>query len=237
MKDITAWSFSRLKDFEQCPLRVYKKYVEKLSDDHMDRKAADRGTMVHNACEEFVGGSGSFIKEMAKFRDYFGALRTRYQDNPDDVILEENWGFDSDWQTCGWFDKEVWCRMKLDNCIINHRNDDGDPITATPTDYKTGKKYGNEVSHGQQGQLYALGTFLRYPTIEVVDVELVYLDQGQTTKRTYTREKAMKFLPTWTSRGKRMTEATDYPPKPNKMTCMWCAFGPQHGDGSCDWGV
>lgn len=235
MKDITAWSFSRLKDFESCPLKAYLKYVEKRSDDHMDRTAANRGTMVHDACEKFVQGEGDFIKEMAKFRDYFATVLEEY--NNGNVQLEEDWGFDSDWQVTGWFDKDVWCRMKLDNLRVRVRDDDNQPVVATATDYKTGKKYGNEVSHGQQGQIYALGTFLRYPTLEVVDVELVYLDQGQTTKRTYTREKAMKFLPSWTSRGRKMTEATDYPPKPNKMTCMWCPFGPQHGDGSCEWGV
>ena len=235
MKDITAWSFSRLKDFEQCPLKAYMKYVEKRSQDHMDRKAADRGTTVHDACEKFVRGEGDFIKEMAKFRDYFAVVREEYLAG--DAILEENWGFDPDWAETGWFDKGVWCRMKLDNLRTKERDENDDPVYAVATDYKTGKKYGNEVSHGQQGQIYALGTFLRYPTLEVVDVELIYLDQGQTTKRTYTREKAMKFLPTWTSRGKRMTESTDYPPKPNKMTCMWCPFGPQNGDGSCDWGV
>ncbi len=235
MKDITAWSFSRLKDFEQCPLKAYKKYVEKAPDDHMDRTAADRGTMVHTAAENFVQGQGDFIKEMGKFRDYFAALREDYEAG--DVILEENWGFTADWTPCGWFDNDVWCRMKLDNFRVMARNDDGDPIAGIPTDYKTGKKYGNEVSHGQQGQIYAVGSFLRYPTLETADVELVYLDQGQTTKRTYSREKAMKFLPSWTSRGLKLTEATDYPPKPNRMTCMWCPFGPQNGDGSCEWGV
>ncbi len=235
MKDITAWSFSRLKDFESCPLKAYMKYVEKRSQDHMDQKAADRGSMVHTAAEMFVSAEGDFIKEMAKFRDYFGVVREEFKNG--DCIVEEDWGFDVDWIPTGWFDENVWCRMKLDNLRTKTRNDDGDPVHVIPTDYKTGKKYGNEVSHGQQGQIYAVGTFLRYPTVEVADVELVYLDQGQITKRTYTREKAMKFLPPWTSRGLKMTSATDYPPKPNKMTCMWCPFGPQNGDGSCEWGV
>jgi len=235
MKDITAWSFSRLKDFEQCPLKAYKKYVEKASQDHMDMTAADRGTRVHSDCEAFVIGDGPLTKEMGKFRDYFVALREEYTGG--DVIIEQNWGFDINWQVTGWFDRDVWCRMKLDNFRIVAQNTIGEPIAGVPTDYKTGKKYGNEVTHGQQGQIYAVGSFLRYPTLETVDVELVYLDQGQITKRTYTREKAMKFLPTWTKRGLAMTEATDYPPKPNKMTCMWCPFGPQHGDGSCEWGV
>ena len=82
-----------------------------------------------------------------------------------------------------------------------------------------------------------MGTFLKYPTVEVANVELVYLDQGTVTKKTYTREKAMKFLPSWNSRAKKMTTAEDFPPKPNKMVCMYCPFGPQNGDSSCEWGV
>ncbi len=145
MKDITAWSFSRLKDFEQCPLKAYKKYVDKASQDHMDRKAADRGTMVHSACEKFVKGGGNFIKEMAKFRDYFGTVRAEFEAG--NVIVEQDWGFDSDWAITGWFDDDVWCRMKLDTLRTKVRDEDGNPVHVIPTDYKTGKKYGNEVSH------------------------------------------------------------------------------------------
>jgi len=236
MKDITAWSFSRLKDFESCALKAYKKYVEKKSTDHMDRTAADRGTAIHLEAELFVKDKGPFTENLSLFEDYFELVKGEFASGT--VELEENWGFTKDWDVTGWWDDDVWCRMKLDNC--RHRDfENGELVSAISTDYKTGKKYGNEVSHAQQGQIYAIGTFLRYPTLEVLDVEFIYLDQGPkaTTKRTVTREKAMKFLPSWNKRALAMTGATDYPPKPNKITCMWCEFGPQHGDGSCDWGV
>lgn len=235
MKNITTWSYTSLKTFEKCPLHAYKQYVEKCSTDHMDKTALNRGIEVHTACELFVKGEGDFTPEMKKFAPYFDEIRREYENG--DVEVEENWGFSCEWQPTGWWDKDVWCRMKLDNFRILSRDDDGNPLTGKPTDYKTGKKFGNEVSHGQQGQLYALGTFLRYPSLEHLEVEIIYLDQGQTLKRSYTREQAMKFLPHWTERGNKMVEATDYPPKPNKMTCMWCPFGPQHGDKSCEWGV
>jgi hypothetical protein len=225
---VPTWSFSRLKDFEQCPFKAFLKYSEKRPDT-TDKTAADRGSMIHDACEKFVRGEGDFIKEMHRFRDYFAVLKESF--DAGHVQLEENWGFTADWETTGWFDKNVWCRMKLDNFIQKT------PELGTATDYKSGKKYGNEVTHSQQGQLYAIGSFLRYPELEMVDVELIYLDQGQTTKRTYSREKAMSLLPSWNKRALRMTEAEDFPPKPNKITCMWCPYGPQHGDGSCDWGV
>ena len=232
---ISAWSFSRLKDYESCPYKLWLKVGEKRDQSHMDMTAADRGTMVHDSAEHYVDGTGDFIKEMSRFRPYFEELKSKYEAG--DVILEENWGFTVDWEQTGWWDKNVWCRMKLDNLITDEYNPSGDPVVVTPTDYKTGKKYGNEVSHNMQGQLYAVGTFLRFPTVEVANVEIQYLDHGLTTKGIYTREKAMKFLPMWNTRAKRMTEAEDFPPKPTKVTCMWCPFGPQHGDGSCEWGV
>lgn len=235
MSLISSWSFSRLKDFEKCPYMAWLKYSERRSQDHMDTKAADRGTMIHDACEKFVDGTGDFIAEMKHFKGYFEDLKVQYEAG--NVILEENWGFTKDWETCAWMDEGIWCRMKLDNFIFKTKDEKGQVIAGAPTDYKSGKKYGNEVSHGQQGQLYALGSFMRYPTLEVADVELIYLDQNKTTKRTYTREKAMKFLPSWNTRALRMTEAEDFPPKPNKMSCMWCPFGPQNGNSSCEWGV
>lgn len=229
MSLIPAWSFSRLKDFESCPYKLWLKAGEKRSQDHMDTKAADRGTMIHTSCENFVKDEGDFTKEMKHFAQYFKDLKEMYKEGI--VLLEEDWGFDLNWIQTGWFDKNVWCRMKLDNFI--HKTE----VSGVATDYKSGKKFGNEVSHAQQGQLYAVGSFMRYPLLEVVDVEIIYLDQNQKTARTYTREKAMKFLPSWNKRALKMTEAEDFPPKPTKVTCMWCPFGPQNGDGSCDWGV
>lgn len=236
MSLIKAWSFSRLKDFEQCPYKAWLKYSEKRSQAHMDTKAADRGTAIHLDCENFVNGTGVMTKEMKHFRPYFEDLKVQY--DLGSVILEENWGFDQNWMKTGFFDDNVWCRMKLDNFITKTLDsDNGQIIHGGATDYKSGKKFGNEVSHGQQGQIYAVGSFMRYPTLEVCDVELVYLDQNQTTRRTYTREKAMLFLPSWNKRALKMTQAEDFPPKPNKMSCMWCPFGPQNGNSSCEWGV
>lgn len=229
---IPAWSYSRLKDFEKCPYMAYLKYSEKRPQDHVDRKAANRGTMIHDACERFVKGDGDFIKEMAKFADYFKNLKISYEAG--NVLLEEDWGFDQDWTPTGWFDDNVWCRMKLDNFIWTTE----DHVRGTATDYKSGKKFGNEVSHNQQGQLYVLGSFLKYPTLEIVDVEFIYLDQAQRSKpKQYTREKAMKFLPPWTRRAQAMTSAETFPPKANKINCRFCPYGPQSGDSSCEWGV
>jgi len=236
IRQLTAWSFSRLKDYERCPWMLWLKAGEKRDMSHVDMSAANRGTMVHDACEKFVIGEGDLTKEMSKFADYFVDIKSSYEAG--DVTVEEDWGFNADWQTCDWFAKDIWCRMKLDNFRITARNDNGEAVAGIPTDYKTGKKFGNEVTHNQQGQLYAIGSFFRYPTLEVVDVEFIYLDHGLTSKKKqYTREKAMKFVPMWQARAEKVTSDREFRPKPNKINCKWCAFGPQSGDSSCAWGV
>lgn len=227
---IKAASYSRLKDYEKCPWQLWLKAGEKRSQEHMDRSAADRGTMVHDACELYVKGEGDFIKEMAKFAEYFEDLKLRYQRG--EVLVEEDWGFDQDWQPTGWWDDDVKVRMKLDNFIKQ-----GD-VAGIATDYKTGKKFGNEISHSQQGQLYAIGALLRFPKLEYVDVEFIYLDHGLKSKpKRYTRSKAMKLLGSWQERFQRLFDDREFKPKPNKINCKWCPFGPQNGDSSCEWGV
>jgi hypothetical protein len=234
---IPTWSYSRLKTYEKCPYQLWLSAGEKRSQAHMDRTAADRGTMIHDAAEAFVKGTGDFIKEMSKFADYFKDLKVQYEAGT--VTLEEEWGFNKDWEPCGYWDKDVWCRMKLDNFIMTAFNEKNEVITGIPTDYKSGKKFGNEVAHNQQGQLYVLGSFMRYPTLEAVTVDFKYLDHGISAKpKMYSRAKAMKFLKPWDDRARKMTEATEFPPKANKINCKWCPYGPQNsGDNSCEWGV
>ena len=233
---IPQWSYSRLKIFEKCPYQLWLQAGEKRSTEHVDMTAADRGTIIHTEAEEFVNGKGAFTKHLAKFADYFADLKVQYEAGT--VVLEEDWGFTIDWEPCGYWDDDVWCRMKLDNFIMTAFNEKGDVITGTPTDYKSGKKFGNEVSHNQQGQLYVIGSFFRYPTLEVANVDFKYLDHGISSKpKQYTRQRAMKFLKPWDDRAKRMTSAIEFPPKANKINCRWCPFGPQKGDSSCEWGV
>ena len=235
-RQITAWSFSRLKIYETCPYRLWLQAGEKRDMSHVDTKAMDRGSAIHQEAEDYVTGKGEFTKNLAKFATYFAEVKAEY--DAGDETVEEDWGFDVDWQPTGWWDEDVRCRIKLDTFRITARNDDGDPVTGIPTDYKTGKKFGNEVTHSQQGQLYAIACFLRYASLEVAEVEFRYLDHGITSKKkVYTREKAMKFLASWTMRAEKLLNDRVFKPKANKITCKWCPFGPQNGDSSCEWGV
>lgn len=121
-----------------------------------------------------------------------------------------------------------WLRLKLDVMVMI------DETHAIVIDYKTGKKWGNEVKHGEQLQLYQLITFLRHPNLEKVTAELWYIDQNEVTTQTYTRMQGLRFKASFEKRGIAITTNDQWPPNPNKFSCQWC---PYKNTEHCDKGV
>ena len=225
--DCPTWSYSALKVFEECPYRTYISRVKKVREP--SGPAAERGTEIHQQAEDFVNGKlGELPDTLKHFDDEFHELRTLF--NEAKVELEGEWGFDLDWQPVGWVERATWARIKLD-ALVNE-----DDASARVIDYKTGKKWGNEIAHSQQCLLYAIGTFFRYPHIQFVQTELWYLDKNEKTIKTFTRDQAMNFAPGFYNRAIAMTTCTDFAPKPSKNACRWCSF--RKGDEpECAWGV
>ena len=178
---------------------------------------------------DYVNGTaGEMAKELIKFKSEFEELRQGFIDAK--VELEGEWGFDIDWKTVGWLTPDTWARIKLDALVQE------DETSARVIDYKTGKRWGNEITHGQQGLLYAIGTFFRYPHLQYVQTEFWELDKGETAKKQYTREQAMEFAPGFHRRAIKMTTEKDFTPTPNSSSCRWCSFK-TGDDPECSWGV
>ena len=225
--DVRAWSYSALKVYEECPYRTYISRVKGVKE--ASGPAADRGTQIHQYAEDYVNGTmGEMHDTLFKFKDQFEELRELYINAK--VELEGDWGFDIDWAVVGWMEKATWARIKLDALVQE------DDTSARVIDYKTGKKWGNEITHGQQGLLYAIGTFFRYPHLQFVQTEFWYLDKGETTIKQYTRDQAMLFAPAFHRRAVKMTTEKEFNPTPSKDNCRWCSFR-KGDDPECNWGV
>lgn len=231
---ISSWSHSKLSDFEKCKFLAYLKHDAKIPEPERPlppgktEHANDRGTRVHEECELFINGTNDDVGPEAD--KHFGTqlmlLREMHKDGL--VSLEGEWGYDKDWVPAEW--RAAWLRMKLDAMAFHSETE------ATVIDFKTGKKFGNEVKHGEQLQLYQLGAFARFPKLEVVHAELWYLDIGEVTARAYTRPQGLRFKENFHRRGIAITSATDFPPNPNRFSCQWCQYGPWNG-GQCQKGV
>lgn len=229
---INSWSHSKLGDFEKCKFLGWLKHDQKIPEPPRPlppgktEHANDRGSRIHDAAEHFVDGTGPFIPELREFEPEFNHLKYLYKAGK--VSLEGEWAMDTDWNPAPW--KTGWLRLKLDALV--HGTDE----EAVVIDYKSGRKFGNEIKHAEQTQLYSLNTFLRYPKLEVVHSELWYLDVKELTRITYTRDQALRFKRSWDRRGTALTTATEFPPNPNKFSCQWCPYGPD-GTGHCAVGV
>tara|TARA_A100001391_G_scaffold161661_1_gene120566 strand:- start:786 stop:1547 length:762 start_codon:yes stop_codon:yes gene_type:complete len=214
--DVPQWSYSRLKNFEECPYKVFIDAVKKIK--QPSGPAAERGTEIHDAGEQFVKGDTDLLRdEYSHFDQDMRLARDMYSEGKAEV--EGEWGFTTDWKPTGWMDKDTWARIKLDLLMRPTET------SARVVDYKTGKKIGNELSHKQQGNLYAVGTFMRYPEIEYIEVEFWYLDQNDIMRSSFTRESALKFLPVWNRRALALTTATTWKPTPSPKACRFCSYG------------
>ena len=213
---IPAWSHSTLKTFETCAYRSYIAKVKRIYEDF--GPAAKRGSDIHQLAEDYVKGKIEDLPvELSKFSAEFDFLNDMY--NLEQAEVEGEWGFTIDWQPCGWMDKKVWVRIKLD--AILHDS----PTSARVIDYKTGRMFGNEISHAQQALTYAIGSFFKFPHLQHVQTELWYFEHVEMTTKAYNRDEAMVFMPTLHQRGVTMTTTTDFPPNPSKMNCKWCSYG------------
>lgn len=234
---LNAWSYSRLTVFESCRHQAELKFVRKIPEPDRPlppgktEHANDRGTRVHEAAEKYVLGGIELIPELESFKPELNALRTLYAAGK--VSLEGEWGYTKEWKPTPWMSADVWTRIKLDAIVFLSKT------KAVVIDYKTGKRWGNEIKHGEQMQLYQLAAFLRYPDLQEITVELWYTDLNELVSLTYTRAQGMKFLASFTNRGKRMTECEDFPPNPNAFSCRFCPYKPveKGGTGHCSVGV
>lgn len=232
---IKTWSFSRISDFEKCKFLAKLKYLDKIPEPERPLRpgqtehANDRGTRIHEAAELYVKDPNiQLVSELSKFEEDFKDLRQLYKDGK--VILEQEWAINTDWVPVAWGSETAWCRAKLD-AFVHVSSTHGRAI-----DYKTGKRFGNEIKHAEQTQLYQLLSFMRFPELESIRVELWYLDLGEKSEMTYTREQGLRFFENFNRRGLAMTTCEDFNPNPNVYSCKWCLYGPR-GSGHCAVGV
>ena len=229
---VKAVSYSKVKNFEKCPYKIFLSGVKHEKGPERDEDhPAERGERIHKEAEHYVQGAIETLPaSLKKLKEEFKVLRESYSEGH--IKVEDEWAFDKDWNVLSdWFGKDVWLRMKAD--VIEFFDKSG----ALITDYKTGKKFGNEVPHTQQGQLYAIGAFMKYPELDVVDVEFWYLDEGKKTRKTYTRDQIGRFLARFMERFNKLTTCVNFTPKPNIHNCKWCDYGPEKGTNVCPYGV
>lgn len=231
---VNQWSISTIFEFEKCPYSVFLSKVQKIPG--KDSEAAARGSMLHLQGERFVMGeeqdAGVELDDQGvpynfrKFKNGMIHLRAEYENG--NVEVEGEWAFDLDWNPTDWKSPVTWSRHKLDVFLTE------DETSGQMIDYKSGKKFGNEFKHQQQGVDYAISSFMRKPLLQFLRTAFWYIDTGETLTSSYTRQQAMALLPKLEARAKKLTSCLEFHPKPSQSNCKFCKHNPT-GSGACEW--
>lgn len=226
---ITSWSFSRLDAYSRCPytIRLVADKAPQLKEDE-----PNRGTQIHKLAELFVTGELETLpKQLSKLAPQFEEARAAYLDGT--CHAEQPWGFKKDWSPCGWFDDDIWLRVKTD-LYFEHPGE----TSAEVVDVKTGRSWGNEVRHAQQNILYAIAAFQRDPDLETVETTHYYTDEGKVKHKVHVQNANFeRQFERFMERAHTMLNDEDPTPRPNKQTCRFCPWGPSNGSGACEYGV
>lgn len=238
MNQLKTWSHSRLSTFESCNYRAKLQYIDKIPEpdrplpEGKTEHANDRGTRLHTAAEMYTKGGVELAPEIAKnFTTEHEKLRELFAEGR--VSLEGDWGFNKAWEPVAWMSSDVWCRVKCD--AVAHLT----KKHAVVIDFKSGKRWGNEMKHTEQMHIYTLSTLLKYPQLDKVTTELWYWDANELSSMTYTRDQGLRFVTGFEKRADLLTACLDFKPNPNVFSCKWCAYRPiaKGGSGHCKSGV
>lgn len=227
MKKRKHWTVSALNDFEKCPAKYQWSYLFEPSDwlaigytvvPATPSPAADRGTEIHQTCEDFIKGTrpdlhpeiGPAWAMQVRGLKAIGAT------------AEQMWAVDDGWNPVPENAPEMWLRAKIDSHYKFGKN------ALSVVDFKTGKVYSTNF---EQVELYALLGFAKFDDVNTVVAELWYFDSDEPYEKVYDRSQAPKLARKWEGRARPLLEATEYPEKVNRF-CNWCAFNPNKG-GPC----
>lgn len=129
---VPVWSYSFLSTYDRCPSQAAAKYVNKNYPYDGESEALRWGNAVHSAMEHRINSGQRLPDDMQQWEQFVSPLLGEHPH----IEAELKLGVRKDWSPCGFFDKDVYGRGKLDVPIIVHGAD-----TAILFDWKTGKEW------------------------------------------------------------------------------------------------
>ena len=207
---MTAWSYSSIKTFDQCPKKYFHlKVVKDVKDEAGE--AADYGTAVHEAAELFITQGAPIPEKFAFMRPIVEPLAKKQGTKYAEIKI----GVTSDLKPCGFFDKDVWYRGIADLLIVNGSK-------AWLVDYKTGKNA--KYADMKQLDLLAGAVFIHFPKVETIKSALLYVVSQEMPRKTHQRENLATYMGVFDTQLESLSDAMDngvWNAKSSAL-CGWC---------------
>jgi hypothetical protein len=201
-------SFTKLNDFDNCPLQYAHKYVYKDAPKQGDSPHLIKGREVHASLERGLKGE-PLEENLQHMQTMVDKLSAAF----DWVVPEMRVALDGTLRETEYFGKDVWWRIGYD--VVGMKGK-----TVSVIDWKTGK-----VSEDKgQLALYAATAMCKWPHLEKVQVAYVWVEHKKTLRKEYP---ITRFEHLWRHFGSKATEIdtanerNDWPAKPSGL-CRFC---------------
>lgn len=201
-------SFSAFEQFDSCPKKYWHLRIKKDVKE-TPFEADSEGNRVHEALEKRLRDKVPLPTNLAKHENKCQVIELA----GGDLFAEREFALTKDFKPTGWWDDDVWLRVKNDVTIIGSR-------VAAIFDWKTGKRRPKPF----QLELGALPVLLQNPVIEKVKAAFVWLQQGTTDSETITRDDIDPIMVKIIGKAQRMEEAVKedvWQAKPGPL-CKFC---------------
>ncbi len=218
------WSYSKLKNYRNCPKKHYEVDLQKNYTENSE--ALTQGNQVHDALANACTGAAPLPVTMAYLQKWVDLVRN----STGELKVEEKYAITRDFQPTQYFAPNVWYRGICDVLKLDYAKEE-----ATALDWKTGK-----VGHDStQLMLMASCIIVHYPQIQKVKTRFIWLGEDCTTRDVWDRNSIMQHWNELLPEIKTLESASktlEYPPKRSGLCKRYCpvttcAF---HGKGLRD---
>ena len=174
---MTAWSYSSISTFKQCPKKYYHLKVAKDVRD-TGSEAMLYGNQVHKAAENFIKEGTPIPKKFEYLNPIVNSLNAIEGDKHCELRFGISYDGEKHKET-KFFAKDVWFRGIADLVIV-----DGEK--AYLVDYKTGKNA--KYADTKQLDMLAAATFTYFPNVAIIKSALAYVVSNEFIKKDHTRD-------------------------------------------------
>jgi RecB family exonuclease len=196
------YSVSRIGTFNTCPKKFKLQYIDKIRIESEQRLALDRGSFTHEILEHNFDYSikpklnhiftqeeaDKVINIVKKFRKTNLGKNIEKLINMDTSVREEDFAFNKKLELVDFYDKTSWFRGSADGYNVSFNQ----PLIW---DYKTGKdKSEDEFFGDEQGMLYSIYLFLKFPEVLNIKVVFVFIEYSTSKSFYFERSKLKEYL-------------------------------------------
>lgn len=218
-----ALSFSRLSDFETCPLKFKAKYITKDYPDESNNPAFEKGNAIHKQLEDYI----NYKKSTEAARPAMGSVAQNLVPMIDNlhkvcngnIFGEKQIAVNQNWEKCDWFAPPSVVKYRAIIDMLAFVND----RTLLVNDFKSGKVRPYEEGETTQLKLTAAIMFSLYPKIEEIITSYLFVEHKSTVKVTFKREQLEVLKAPFDRAYAAVQVEKEFAFKKNRY-CNWCLY-------------